>query len=666
MISFGRTRRCSRNRCAMSDACMRPGQEHGGGPVSGGGLGTGRFNRARLFAVGAAVVWVALVLWATGPVMRENDQASLLEGAVELARDPGKWRHNASYSYDKHFFSYWLVAAWLKLTGRTDAGGSIEEAVWRGNLLAALLFSVALLAVVVSEREWSWARGLVLTGVLFSPVMAFSGMFLSPNVLSGAFLLLLVVVLRRPGDESGRSWAGEVVRVGGAGFLAFAATGARQDAILVMPLLALLGVPGRTARAALRRPVLWVLVGGCLAAIVTGRVAGAGYRAVPAPFFVFPTFVTYLAGGLGAVLLLLGAFAAGMARLRTWRGGALCGAVLVPLLFYGGLLYNPRYLLIVALGVLATTVFPRGRRFWDGLGRSRTGRVVVSLVVLGTVAPWLAGIRMAGWAAGRPVAASSTLYPTSDGFWPLGAYGWFLGRLARAAERPIDHNQAIWAAWTTVAADRLPERAKVGIVSSGMESYGRFRLRWAGRNGISSREDAEVLLVDDRALKKQRLDVDTRSDATREQARDLMRPGTTRVIGAAMGRRIMIWSERYGEGPPDSSVSLTMAMAPVYGGNDFRVARWRDAWWRDEALDGHRGTLAARSEPALQRIMEGLEAGGSPRRGNSAYDPEPWWFVPVGGAELDRLRDLPEAATRPLWVTVSMLPAFMDVRSYGK
>ena len=51
-----------------------------------------RSGKMRLAASLVTVVWICLEIWAVGPVMRESDQASLLEGAVQLVEswDPDK------------------------------------------------------------------------------------------------------------------------------------------------------------------------------------------------------------------------------------------------------------------------------------------------------------------------------------------------------------------------------------------------------------------------------------------------------------------------------------------------------------------------------------------------------------------------------------------------
>ncbi|HAT20468.1 MAG TPA: hypothetical protein DCS85_09965, partial [Verrucomicrobiales bacterium] len=74
-----------------------------------------RSGKMRLAASLVTVVWICLEIWAVGPVMRESDQASLLEGAVQLAVGDKAFSDNDSYNYDKQYFSYWVTAAWLKL-----------------------------------------------------------------------------------------------------------------------------------------------------------------------------------------------------------------------------------------------------------------------------------------------------------------------------------------------------------------------------------------------------------------------------------------------------------------------------------------------------------------------------------------------------------------------
>ena len=55
-------------------------------------------------------------------------------------------------------------------------------------------------------------------------------------------------------------------------------------------------------------------------------------------------------------------------------------------------------------------------------------------------------------------------------------------------------------------------------------------------------------------------------------------------------------------------MSVQVALATEFGGNDFRVTRWTERKWSDSDLDGHRAVLAARTPEPL-RALRGMGAG---------------------------------------------------------
>ena len=107
----------------------------------------------RLAASVVAVLWICLEIWAVGPVMRESDQASLLEGSLQLVAKDRAVAANDSYNYDKQYLSYWITAAWLKV--RMTGDERSMEIAGEGNLLAITLYALALLAAVGARKRWS-------------------------------------------------------------------------------------------------------------------------------------------------------------------------------------------------------------------------------------------------------------------------------------------------------------------------------------------------------------------------------------------------------------------------------------------------------------------------------------------------------------------------------
>ena len=617
----------------------------------------------RLAASLVTVVWICLEVWAVGPTMRESDQASLLEGAVQLLVGDKDFKDNDSYNYDKQYLSYWVVAGWLKVRNPVEA--SSLSIVREGNLLAVTLFSLALLAAVGSQRRWSGVQVAVLYGALFTPVLAFSGMFLSPNIISASFLLVLAVLLRPlpgkkgEGGEPARPSAGRAVLTG---LLAWAATAARQDAILLLPLLAMFSIREDSVRILLRDRRVNAMIVGSVFAIILGFLLSDGSAAMPSPFLVLPTFMAFIGGGLGALLLLLLAFAVTMAGGRSLYRLLLAGVVLLPLMFYACVLYTPRHLFLPALAVLLTIFFDRGNEVWFAIARRRVGQLIIALTLVGTILPWIVGARMATFRRGVPVTSASTLFPSTDGFWPMGAYGWFFSRLANGALEPVDHNQRVFEAWSTVAPASLP-RGQGAILSSGLVSYGAFHLALFAKEQAPGVEDATFVVFDERTLGKRQRGVNATEGSNRARLLALLNEGQIRVVGEAHGERILLWTR--GEGAREPGVSLRLALHGYYGGNDFRLSPRGEGNWNVAELRGHRGIVAGRDRADLEGIRGRILETREPIELVSAYDPEPWWVLPITVEKLDELRRSGPAAKAKTWAAFSSLPEFMDVRSYA-
>ena len=694
----------------------------------------------RILALLLTALWIVAALWATDAQMRESDQASILTGALELARGETGWVGNGSYNYDKQYLSYWFVTGALKASGEAGSEGTIAGVVRTANVAAVLLFSFALVTAVAVRSEWWWVTVGVLASVLLSPVVAFTGVLLSSSLISGAFVLLLVVVLREHScsknsdntnshedpristngrDRDGTGYGGRLSPWGTALtlLLSFAAVAARQDAILLMPMLAVLVVRWGSWRLMLRQPVLWAMACGCLVAMVTGRLIDPTPTSLPSPFFDAPTFVVYLAGGLGGCLLALLVFSGRLLCVGTREALVLGCVALVPLAFYGCFLYTPRYFLPASMVLVATVLLPRGIGVWRLVVAARGGRVLLAAVLLAIVLPWIVGVRMTGWTKGCLVVANSALYPTADGFWPMGAYGSFFARLAGGGEDPIDHNQEVWAAWADLDGDQLPP-GKGAIISSGLTSYGQFALAWHGRERTSDPSEADYILFDDRTITKRQLTVGSAAGPGQDQVGDLLTKGSVKVLGRAMGRSILLWTAGEGDGEIDEQVSLRVALSEGFGGNDFRMGPWGEGTLRSgtparsessrsgaasraergergraaggtpQGRDGREGPSATgdgRGSPSATgeaewmkrdwkgyrivlaaREAESLGSVGTVEVSRSAYDEQPWYVVRVSGEELRRLAEEGLPDDGKIWIACGMMPEFMDVRRYGR
>jgi len=607
--------------------------------------------------------------------MRESDQAALLTGAVELARGEAALAGNGSYNYDKQYMSYWFVAAVLKVSGAVGADGTLAEVVRVANRAAAILFAAALILVVSLRREWTWHGVGLLVCVLLSPVVAFSGLLLSPNLISGAFLLFLVARLGfggRRGAAEGFSgdglecpglmgWA----RAAGAGLLSFAAVAARQDAILLMPLLVALVVPWESWKSPLAHPLTWSMGVGCVLALMVGRWIDPSPTPLPQVFFSAPTFMVYLVGGLGGCLIALVVFS--WHQFRGWSGGRwlVACAVLVPLVFYCFMLFTPRHLFASVLALAATLFLPGGEVLWRAAVSTMGGRILVLAAVIATLVPWVVGVRMTGWTSGRVVMTDSTPYPTTDGFWPMGAYGSFFVRLGRSCERPIDHNQEVWEAWASMEADQLPS-GSAAVISSGLISFGRFALSWHGRPMEHKPARADYILFDDRTVAKRQLGVDQHEWHADDKVGRLLTSGRVAVVGRKLGRAVVCWTPEGAVGGVDEGLSLRVALSQSFGGNDFRQARWEMADWLSRNLRGYHIVLAARSKDALLGFSTLAGESLTVAEIQSEYDPGTWFVAGISSDEIARVRRMPVADNSGLWIACGTLPEFMDVRTYAK
>ncbi|MBG69778.1 MAG: hypothetical protein CMN06_06610 [Roseibacillus sp.] len=622
----------------------------------------------RLAASIVAVSWICLEIWAVGPVMRESDQASLLEGSLRLIAKDRAVAANDSYNYDKQYLSYWITAAWLKV--RLAGDQRSMEIVREGNLLTITLFSLALLAAVWARKRWSGVQVAALYGALFTPVLSFSGMFLSPNMLSASFLLLLAVMLRNDRGTSERPTsrgAQSRVRVCLVGILAWAATATRQDALLLMPLLALFAAQEESVRATLRDQRVQAMIIGTVFAIILGLLLSEKFAVLPAPFFVLPTFFAFVGGGLGALLLLVIIFAIGLVSKGSFFRAFMALSVLLPLIFYGCVLYTPRHLFLPALAILLTLFSDRGCDCWNSLAQRRWGRLAVLITLLGTALPWVFGVRMAGWKQATVVTSAPTLYPSTDGFWPMGSYAEFLGRLANGAKDPVDHNQRVWGAWSKITPEDLPP-GKGAVLSSGLVSYGAFHLALFGREKASSVRDADYVLFDERTLGKRQRGVNATEGSNRSTLLSLLGKGHLRPLGGDMGERVFLWTR--GMKPtldrqPDHGVSIKLALHDYFNGNDFMVRPWGEERWKLKELSGHRGVVVARERSALERLAGSLDDLRDLKEYGNSYDPATWWTVPITAREWNSLAEGSVPGMKNLWVAFGVLPNFMDVGKYA-
>lgn len=385
-----------------------------------------------LFALGLII----LGSFTLSDVMRESDQASLLFGALDLSWGKDILGHKI-YRYDKFFCSYWILALWYKLYG-VDPGEAPDNIVYLGNLLTFFIFSCALITYTWKLKLPCFSLA-ILASCLFSPVILLSMTFASPNLFSISALLILI----RLWSKSSRWW-----QLIGIAVCTFLAVGFRQDAVFVLPIISLLGTRRQWYQLWSDRRVGAAFIG-CILALITSRIVGYNHSLLVGEDFFFDPKISsgYLVFGLSAALFSYLLFAVShLIWGKITRIPALL-FFLVPLCFYLGLLYTPRHLLLIPVCVIASLSLPGGKTIWRKLAKRKLAKPLGYLVLLITFLPIVLGLHLIKLKSPELTIKQPTLYPTADGYWPMGALGSFLLSIPDATTIPIDHNQEVWNAW---------------------------------------------------------------------------------------------------------------------------------------------------------------------------------------------------------------------------
>lgn len=377
---------------------------------------------------------LVFVVPALRSAMRDNDQASLVNGALQIrAHQVSAWR-NELYNYDKQYGSFVLLAWLLQLFPHADP--TVVS-----NVMLAVLYGVgsvaALLAAGVAGLPWWVGTVLVLT-----PSMIFYAPFLGTSQMSLAFLLLALPFLLR---RTGRWFA--------VGLLLLAvATAMRVDALFCLPAI----YTAITARKSVRQMVtdrkLWLLVAAVAVPLFAGRLMVPKATPNGAPLFLIPSYIVALlvfTVGVPWIVCALLYTNAGVRAALQRRRWLVFYAVSVLSLWWGLLYYLPqfysaRYFFPTFFSSLVLLTSRRGRLL---LRTARPGRVgvpgwaVASLVGL-SVLPWIVGVQMRSKKSAGISLGHETDMPTSDGLLPMGSYAAFESRMI-AQKDVVDHNQEI-------------------------------------------------------------------------------------------------------------------------------------------------------------------------------------------------------------------------------
>lgn len=414
------------------------------------------------------------MLWVCGAVMRESDQASLLDGALQLARGLGG--EARFHNYSGQFGSYWLLAGLQHLFPLDSLRGYV---IW-GNYVACGMLVIGLLFYALKMRKEISGQGVVLLIIsLTTPTVLLSAPLLSSNIMAGGVILALVAT-------SGwwQRWAG--IALGSV--LVFLAVSLRQDAAFLLPLICF--IPQKDLRfwVLLRERYLWCFMAAAVGALLTGRVLSAETY--------FPGLVLdWKLVGCYAVFGLLGA---GLALIwgvmRGWKRASdvmtrlvISLSVLLPALMYALLLYSPRHLFmagLVPLLLAASSWLRVPARVIENAPRFPLKRLLLSCalgvnILWLVIAPAVQGNGSVKWGVKH-----ATCYPTADGLWPIGGGIHFLSRLKHADKEylAIDHNQEVWGAWE----DWEPTEGLEKYVFSSAENLNAYLYLWGQYYGAPS------------------------------------------------------------------------------------------------------------------------------------------------------------------------------------
>lgn len=469
-----------------------------------------KFWTPRLAALSWFLLMVVFYGQGLGSVMRESDQASLLEGAFLLAKN-GQGGSVPFYNYANQWLSYWLLSVPIRVALGAGEGFDLGHLVYLGNAVAMVLALCGLGAAYVFGAGRSWTATLAGALLMLVPTWIFSVPLLSSNVLSLGFLGLWVVAMERLRG----AW-----RLILSALLAFMAVGCRADAVLVFPALALAwwGV-GKSWLEAWRAWPLWSSALAALAALLVGRFLAGGGGSSYEAFFQAKTFLAYLCFGLGGALAFYGGLLwlalAGVFRKKdkgeAWRCLLWVCLLFLPLLFYGRLLFTPRHLMTSFSVLFLSLCLAGAQPWWQELVRGR-GRWIFCVGAVALVLPMFFGIRLSSLKSGKFVfSGEATQFPSADGLWSMGRYAEFMGDLGASEARPIDHNQRIWGAWQRLLPEENWRGEKLFFRSAGLSSYGTLWATWHDlsyfREDEGENTDGAVVLGDDRSLMKQAISV---------------------------------------------------------------------------------------------------------------------------------------------------------------
>jgi hypothetical protein len=447
--------------------------------------------RHRLFLPFIQLALLLLFVFpAVQSVARDNDQASLVTGAMQISRHQISPFRDGLYLFDKQYGTYFLLAFAFKLFPRFDP-------ITLGNAILVMLYGVgSILAFYTAEKNGLSRRMgamlcLVPSLVLYAP-------FLGTSQLSLAFLLLSYPLLM--------SRARTNFYFGIIG-LALAMT-MRVDALFCVPAIYTAISARRTLRQVLVDKTMWLLVAAVAIPLVIGPLIAAKSIYLPAGhFFILSFYAALLIFAVGVPWLVgAAAFSAfGLrAALRRKRWSAfytvMAASVWFSLIYYSVQMYSARYFFPAFFSSFVLFNSKRGRCWFRWMVRREHSiqRTVVTGLAALSFTPWLVGVHLFSLHSGRPTLLTPALIPTSDGVIPMGGLAVFQASLI-ARHGVVDHNQQSLLAARSVHYRPCPD-GLVAVYFSGMSS---FIMQAAEEQGFRSR----IIVQEDKTRLVRRADM---------------------------------------------------------------------------------------------------------------------------------------------------------------
>lgn len=381
---------------------------------------------------GLLLLPAAVSVFRTGSMMHESDQASLVLGALRLARGEVSWIHPGLYEYGNYFLSYWMLAALFLLIPYADP-------VLAGNILSLVVFWLGAGGLLWTvRRKMPPARIIAVVAALSAPAILVHLPYLAPNFLSAGLLFAGAGLLRLPGNRfsvAALFWLG-----------AFAC---RMDAVLLIPLLAWISSVRPSLRTVIQSRRSWTLAASGLFMFAVGRIlSGLAPAVVYRPFFIPEIYFAFLLFGAGSAFF-LGLLLVHMLIRESCRQSetdrrffwlAAVPALLLPFVFYSALMFSTRHWTVFIVGLLLMVCASHTDACWQN-SPVRSGILFLSALI-----PLFLGIHLPFPDRPALTMTSPTLFPTTDGRCPMGAVVPFL-----FSGRRTDHNQQTWKAARSVS-----------------------------------------------------------------------------------------------------------------------------------------------------------------------------------------------------------------------